>query len=249
MQASIGVIAKEAATRNLAAGALRSRAAAFEPAAKNAADVQFIAHSPNMTVALAADGIRFAVKPRGHAAAGDMLGINVRGSQDLEWQGKDKLPGETNYFIGNNPNQWRTHTSRYERVETNAAQPVSLSIYNVPSTGQRQGTQPFEYDIRTAPGVDASKLRLDLHGAKDLRIDHEGNLVMRVGGRELQMNRPAIYEQVSATATTTTVTRKKSTSSTRKRSTTTTHRSPAARDARRCPEKRKAARRTRNAAG
>ena len=247
--ASAPTTTKKTAARNLVRDALLPDALSFEPAAKNATGVQFAAHSREMSVALAADGIHVAVKPQGSATAPadtDTLSIHVRGSQAFDWQGKDKLPGETNYFIGNDPKRWRTHVSQYSRVETSDTQPVSMAVYHTAdakSSSQSKIAQAFEYDIRTASAVDPAKLRLELQGAKNLKIDREGDLVMRVGGRELRMNRPAIYEQVSAT--TTTGTRKQSTSTTRKKSTTSTHRAP--RGARRETTPRKTQSRSANA--
>ena len=234
----------ERTARDRVAGALLSEYPAFELAAKNAAGVQFVAHSPDMTVALASDGIHVALKPQEPDKPGSTLDIRVRGNANFVWQGQEKLAAETNYFLGNDPMRWRTHVSRYARAETSDDRPVSLSVYNAaPEGSDGRAAEAFEYDIRTGAYVDASKLRLELRGAKDLRIDHEGNLEMRVGGHELRMNAPGIYEDVAAT--TTAHTRKKSTSTVRKRASTSTHSTP--RGARRETTPRKSQSRSANA--
>src|ERR1700691_4952576 len=82
----------------------------------------------------------------------------------------DKLPGISNYFIGNDPKQWHVNIPQYSRVLEQDIYPgVNLVYY---------GTQgKLEYDFDVAPGTDPSVIRLAFQGARDLQIDAQGELV------------------------------------------------------------------------
>jgi hypothetical protein len=67
--------------------------------------------------------------------------------------GLNKLPGKSNYFIGNNPKNWRTHVPNYTRVRYQDVYPgVDLLYYGK----QRQ----LEYDFVIAPGADPNSITL-----------------------------------------------------------------------------------------
>ena len=177
-----------------------------------------------MNVALTRNGIEVVVARKNQASTGEgTLAISVRGAGPLAWRGEEKAQGEANYFIGNDPKKWRTHVARYKRVIGAEPQGVSLVVYGTPANSS--GAQGIEYDVRTAPGIDLRKLRIDLNGARDLKLDRAGGLTMRVDGRELRMNAPAVYEEASYTRTRTS-THKKATSGTRSRKSTSTHSHP-----------------------
>lgn len=147
------------------------------------------------------------------------LEISLRGSDPFVWQGDDKAPGETNYFIGNDSSKWRTHVARYGRAETLKQHGVQLAIHGSNYQDQSAG-KGIEYDVHTDAGVDPARLRFEFKGARKLRIDRGGNLLMLVGDEEIRMQAPVIYEQVSATAQ---GSRRKTTSSPRSRKSTSSH--------------------------
>jgi hypothetical protein len=189
----------------------------FEPAAERAGEVQFIGRAPGLSVALTRRGIDVRVSDEGHASA-QTLSIGVRSAGPFAWDGEDKTDGESNYFVGNDPQKWRMHVARYGRAIGSGPRGVSLAVY-----GTAEKSEGIEYDVRTAPAVDVKKLHIELSGARDLKIDPAGDLLMRVGGRELRMNAPAIYEESSYTRT---GTHKKTTSGSRSRKSTSTHSRP-----------------------
>jgi len=70
--------------------------------------------------------------------------------------GADELPGKSNYFIGNDPQKWRTNVPTYAKVKYQGVYPgVDLVYYG------NQGGQ-LEYDFVVAPGADPSAIALDL---------------------------------------------------------------------------------------
>jgi hypothetical protein len=104
--------------------------------------------------------------------------------------GTDLLPGKSNYFLSNDPSQWRTNVPNYRRVAEHAVYPgIDLVYY---------GTQSqLEYDFVVAPGADPHAIRLAVQGAKKLRIDSQGNLIATVGKGEVSFQRPVAYQEDS----------------------------------------------------
>jgi hypothetical protein len=106
--------------------------------------------------------------------------------------GVDELPGTSNYFIGNDPKEWRTNVSNYTKVCYEGVYPgVDLVYYG----NKRQ----LEYDFVVAPGADPSSIRLRFHGAAKPTIDTTGDLLLRVQGREVRLRKPQVYQQFEGT--------------------------------------------------
>ncbi len=104
--------------------------------------------------------------------------------------GLEELPGKSNYFVGNDPSQWRTNVPQYRKVKYEQVYPgVDLVYYG----NQRQ----LEYDFIVAPGADPKAIRLDVKGAKKLAVDAEGALVLHIAGGEVRMRKPLVYQEVS----------------------------------------------------
>ena len=104
--------------------------------------------------------------------------------------GTDRLPGKSNYFLGNDPSRWYTNVPNYRKVAEHAVYPGIDLIY--------YGTQSqLEYDFVVAPGADPCAIRLAVRGAKKLRIDSQGNLIASVGKGDVSFQRPVAYQEDS----------------------------------------------------
>ena len=90
--------------------------------------------------------------------------------------GVDELAGTSNYFIGNDPTKWRTNVPTYAKVKY---QEIYSGIDLVYYGNQRQ----LEYDFIVAPGADPRRIAFDVRGAKRIRQDAHGDLVLKVGRR------------------------------------------------------------------
>src|SRR5262249_4307741 len=105
-------------------------------------------------------------------------------------EGVDRLPGVSNYFIGNQPEKWRTSIATYARVKYRQIYPGVEMIY--------YGTeQQLEYDFVVSPGADPKQIRLGFQGVQRLRVNGAGDLVMETGGGPLRLHKPALYQQES----------------------------------------------------
>jgi hypothetical protein len=107
-----------------------------------------------------------------------------------EVRGVDRLPGRTDYFIGNDPKNWRTEVPSYARV---AYQGIYSGVDAVFYGNQRQ----LEYDFIVAAGADPKQIALGVEGAEKLKLDAKGNLVMGVSGREVRLLKPVIYQETN----------------------------------------------------
>jgi uncharacterized protein (TIGR03437 family) len=97
--------------------------------------------------------------------------------------GMEELPGKGNYFIGNDPAQWRTNVPTYAKVRyENVYSGMDLVYYG----NQRD----LEYDFVVAPGADARAIRLAISGGEKLRINGQGDLVLKAGEGEVLVHRP-----------------------------------------------------------
>ena len=116
--------------------------------------------------------------------------------------GEAELPGKANYFIGNDPKQWRTNVPTYGRVKYQGLYPgVDLVYYG------NQGGQ-LEYDFVVAPRADPSSILLAIDGAGRVgskqkavssgqsRIDSNGDLVVHMNGNdEVRFHKPVVYQE------------------------------------------------------
>ena len=103
-------------------------------------------------------------------------------------EGREEMPGRLNYFVGNDPADWRTGVPMYGKVHYAGVYPgIDLVYYG----NQRQ----LEYDFNVAPGADPRRIKIKFDGAERAKLDEQdGSLVLTVGGGEVRMKRPVIYQ-------------------------------------------------------
>jgi hypothetical protein len=114
------------------------------------------------------------------------------GSAKARVVGLNELPGSSNYFIGNDPQKWRTNVPSYAQVKYEGVYPgVDLLYYG----NQRQ----LEYDFVVAPGADPNQIKMTFAGADGMRVDPaSGDLVLKVGGDEVRFQKPIAYQPTVA---------------------------------------------------
>src|SRR3984957_14450098 len=103
----------------------------------------------------------------------------------------------SNYFIGNDPSQWRTNVANYSQVRYQDAYPgVDLVYYG--------NQQQLEYDFVVAPGADPRTITLDVAADSDAhaaisstarpRIADNGDLLVPTNGGEVRFHKPVVYQ-------------------------------------------------------
>ena len=106
-------------------------------------------------------------------------------------QGLDVQPGYTNYLIGSDSSKWKTGVRQYSRVKLNQVYPGIDMVY-------RFDNGNVEYDFIVAPGAKPWRILLGFEGAKDLRLDAKGNLVLRTESGEMTYKAPYLYQTLGS---------------------------------------------------
>ncbi|HXJ96265.1 MAG TPA: SBBP repeat-containing protein [Terriglobia bacterium] len=164
-------------------------------------EVRFLAHGPKYTLFLTSDEVSLALPlatAKGQDSAIDsVLRIKlVGGKSNATLMGMDELPGKSNYFIGNDPQKWRTNIPNFAKVRYDAVYPgVDLVYYG--NQGQ------LEYDLVLAPGSDPGVIAFDVEAAAPrdrrhdgalLRIAENGDLAIGTDAGEVTLRKPVIYQ-------------------------------------------------------
>lgn len=169
-------------------------------------DVKFLAHGPGYVMFLTADESVLFLRSKGganllstllpddgsksttSAEKPAVLRMKLLGAnREANVTGDEALPGKADYFIGNDPSKWRTNISTYGKVKVQGVYPgVDLVYYG----NQRQ----LEYDFIVAPGAKPENIRLDVHGASNMRIDEKGDLLLRTSEGEIRLQKPVMYQ-------------------------------------------------------
>jgi hypothetical protein len=178
----------------------------FEPNLGQAdARVQFLARNSAYSLYLTADEIALALRDpakqeegqtQRNAPSSSVLRIKLLGaSRAPRAAGLEELEGKSNYLVGRDPARWHTNVPNYGRVRYEGVYPgVDVVYYGT----QRQ----LEYDFHIAPGADADLIRLRVEGAKDVRIDANGDLVLLTPAGEVRQHAPRAFQEIEGVSRT-----------------------------------------------
>lgn len=103
----------------------------------------------------------------------------------------DSLPGKVNYFVGSDATKWQRGVPIYEHIIRQHAYPGINVIYRI-------ARSELEYDLVVAPGADPNRIKLHFTGAKRVRVDKGGDLVLSTAVGEIRQRKPDVYEESSA---------------------------------------------------
>src|SRR5215831_2759897 len=103
--------------------------------------------------------------------------------------GRDQLPGKSNYFIGQDERQWQRDVVNYGTVTYNEAYPGVDMVC-------RGDSNRLEYDFVVAPGANAKAIALGFDRLKNIRIDQNGDLILRAKNGTLRQHKPVVYQEV-----------------------------------------------------
>jgi hypothetical protein len=119
----------------------------------------------------------------------------VGSGKEPEVVGLDELPGRSHYFVGRDPQRWRIGVPHYGRVVyRDLWEGVDLSVYGT------DGGQ-LESDFTVFPGADPNIIGLRFEGARKVRLDEGGNLVVETGAGDVIQHRPLVYQRVGGERT------------------------------------------------
>jgi len=102
--------------------------------------------------------------------------------------GEDRKPGKVNYFIGNDPTKWRTNVPTYTRVRYKSVYPgIDLVYYG--------NSRQLECDFAVSPGANPNRIQFEITGAREIRVDAAGNLLLKTDSGELHFESPVVYQE------------------------------------------------------
>ncbi|HEX4546112.1 MAG TPA: SBBP repeat-containing protein [Candidatus Acidoferrum sp.] len=106
-------------------------------------------------------------------------------------EGLELQPGKSNYFIGNDPARWQRNVPHYARVKYRGVYPgVDLVYYG------HQGQ--LESDYLVAPGADPSQIGLQIDGARAVKLDSQGDLVLSTAAGDVVLHKPIAYQETAS---------------------------------------------------
>lgn len=115
-----------------------------------------------------------------------LAGANPAPSLD----GLSQLPGNSNYFSGSDPAQWRTNIPTYARVRYAQVYPgIDLVYY-----GSRH---QLEYDFIVAPGSNPEAIQMTFGGIQDFEINRMGDLILHTAQGDIRQSKPVAYQEVN----------------------------------------------------
>lgn len=187
---SISAAANRNAEANFASGDW-----ALEPnVGQSAPCVKFLARANDSSVFLTSDSLYISWSHIGQMARArspvpsDFLRLQfMNANSAAAASGEALLPGKTNYLIGRNSRDWHTNVPHFRAVRYAGLYPgVDARFYG--------GPQSLEYDLIASPRSDLNRIRLRATGANALHTDAQGDLLIKIGARDLIMKRPQIYQ-------------------------------------------------------
>jgi uncharacterized protein (TIGR03437 family) len=145
----------------------------FEPHAD-----KFVARVGARTVALSSREVSF-----------DQMRLKLIGGNTIaQGEGIGKLPGVSNYYLGNDPAKWRQNVSHYAKVRYRNIYPGIDIVYYTKGRN-------IEFDFEIAPRANPDLIELAWDGAGEPSTDRDGNLIFAPGPHEIHQRRPRVYQQ------------------------------------------------------
>lgn len=99
------------------------------------------------------------------------------------------LPGRTSYMFGSDQSKWQIGVRQYAKVKFTSVYPGIDVVYYA-----NKGN--IEHDFIVAPGANPGRILMGFDGAKSLRLDGRGHLIVGVRGGDLTFTAPTLYQTV-----------------------------------------------------
>jgi uncharacterized protein (TIGR03437 family) len=175
---------------NRRAARLLSVPLSFEPnQGQSASTVQFLSHGSGYALFLAPGQVVLNLERQQtpQSTSADTLRMTLIGANpQANPVALAPQPGMVNYFIGNDPKNWRSGIPTFGKVEYPQIYPgVDLVFYG----NQRH----LEYDFVVAPGADPSRIVWRIDGAR-ASVDAEGSLALQAPNGPATFLKPVLYQ-------------------------------------------------------
>jgi hypothetical protein len=151
------------------------------------AEVQYVAHSRAYSLLLKRREMDIVVADpstdQSHVMRMKLLGANRLAKIVAE----SRLPGDSNYFVGNESRHWHTNIPTFGQVRFRRIYPGIDLVF-------RGTNRQLEYDLILSPGADPRTIRLYFEHSQGLTINPQGDLVLRTGSGIIRQHKPLAYQ-------------------------------------------------------
>lgn len=153
------------------------------------AEVRYLARSPYYTLFLTDKEAVFRFrKENGGKIARDVLRMQFNNAErSPAVEGIGKLEATSSYFIGSDESNWQRGLKNFGRVNYRG-------IYEGIDAVFYGAQKALEYDFIVAPNIDPSVISLSFAGARDVSIDTDGSLVLKIKNETVRFGAPVSYQ-------------------------------------------------------
>lgn len=165
----------------------------FEPNVGQTGDaVDFLARGNGYSLFLTGSEAVLALNPRGDSGRAAAITMSLPGAnENASASGINETKGKTNYFIGSDPEKWRTNVANFAKVRYDSVyKGIDLVYYG--------NGQQLEYDFHVAPNTDPDQIKLNFSGITDADIEKEtGDLLLKTAGGTMRQHKPIVYQEMN----------------------------------------------------
>jgi hypothetical protein len=156
----------------------------FEPAAISPGSTgQIVGRVPGAAFHLSAHDVEVQLVP-----GKQKLRIHFEGASDqTRVQGRDRLSSESNYLVGSNAANWRTHVANYGRATYFSLYPGIDGVFY-------GNAEQLEHDFIVRPGADYRQIRMKVSAEAHVAMNADGDLLLALPGGQLRMRKPTMYQ-------------------------------------------------------
>ena len=181
------------ATREAVTTAVSKLPMTFEPnRGQTDSRVKYVARSAGYNVFLTGPSSAVMVfqPPKVAKAKADRLTMNLAGANaSAQVHAEAATGGVSNYYIDSDRSKWLEGIPNYAQVRYSDVYPGVDVVY--------QGdNNHFRYDFVVKPGADPKSIRMSYEGAKGLRLNEKGEVVVAMNSGDMIGSKPYVYQEI-----------------------------------------------------
>ncbi len=105
-------------------------------------------------------------------------------------EGRDKLDGYYNYFLGSDQSKWASHVGRYSEVQMDEVYDgIDVRLYIEDNF--------MRYDLLVEPGADPHKVVVSFEGSDRVQVNDNGELVLTTSVGDIVQQKLLAYQEVN----------------------------------------------------
>ncbi|HLK21042.1 MAG TPA: SBBP repeat-containing protein [Bryobacteraceae bacterium] len=160
----------------------------FEPNCGQAdGEVKFLIRQPGAAILFADRGVSFVSS--GGTRQNKPVEMVLVGSQARSIEPMELLSQKVNYLIGPDASHWATGVAQYGRLVYRQVYPGIDAVFYGAGAG-------LEDDFVVEPYADPAQIQLEFRGARKIRIDRRGDLLVETGAGTIRQRKPRVYQQL-----------------------------------------------------